>query len=100
MEIQKHDAGKASIKLPPRFELSGISDFCQSYANALNDMAVKLIEVDFTEVEYIDSSALGSLLVLRERADKSRQAVTLNHCQPKVMKVLKVANFHRLFTTS
>jgi anti-anti-sigma factor len=99
MENTTNDAGKVSIKLPPRFELSSIQGFRKSYSSALSDVAIKRIEVDFSAVEFIDSSALGSLLVLHERAQKANQVVTLNNCQPKVMKILKVANFHRFFTT-
>lgn len=71
--------------------------FRQAYADILGDGGVREIEVDFNDVYYIDSSALGSLLLLRQRAEKSAQSITITKCQPEVMKVLTMANFHRIF---
>jgi HptB-dependent secretion and biofilm anti anti-sigma factor len=91
------NAGKASIKLAPRFDMTTLSDFRQAYVNALKETGVNVIEVDLAEVQFIDSSALGSLLLLREQAAKSARTITLINCQPQVMKILRNANFHRLF---
>lgn len=101
MDIQiLQQADKASIKLPPRFDLVATGMFRQTYAKVLADGAVTMIEIDFADVQYIDSTALGSLLLLRDRADKSARSVTLANCQPRVMKILTEANFHRIFSTS
>lgn len=91
------NAGKASIKLTPRFDMSTLIDFRQAYVGALKETEVNVIEVDLADVQFIDSSALGSLLLLREQAAKSARTVTLINCQPPVMKILKNANLHRLF---
>ncbi len=93
-------AGKASIKLPQRFDHAVTGNFRQAYGQVLTDMTEPLIEIDFNAVEYIDSAALGSLLLLRERAEKAARSITLANCKPAVMRVLKVANFHRMFATS
>ena len=85
MDLQiLQQADKASIKLPPRFDLVATGMFRQTYA----------------DVQYIDSTALGSLLLLRDRAHKSARSVTLVNCQSRVMKILTEANFHRIFSTS
>lgn len=91
------DAGKARINLPPSFDMFVQTYFRQAYADILGDGGVREIEVDFNDVYYIDSSALGSLLLLRQRAEKSAQSITITKCQPEVMKVLTMANFHRIF---
>jgi len=91
------DADKASIKLPHHFDRLTQTDFRQAYTSVMADLAIKIIEVDFTAVEYIDSSALGSLLLLRQHAEKSARTITIIECQPAVMKTLTVANFHRIF---
>ena len=45
----------------------------------------------------MDSSALGMLLILRERAAEMKVEVTLTNPRETVRQVLGVANFHKLF---
>lgn len=91
------DADRARINLPHRFDTSALPHFRQAYTGVLNNGEVKEIEVDFNDVRYIDSSALGCLLLLRQRAEQTAQGIILTKCQPEVMKVLAMANFHRIF---
>lgn len=91
------NAGKASIKIPQRFDMTTLTGFRQAYVDALNNMEAKLIEVDLADVEFIDSSGLGALLLLRERVANAERKLTLINCQPFVMKVMKSVNFNRLF---
>lgn len=91
------NADKASIKLTPRFDVTTLRDFHQAYANVLQETGVKVIEVDLSEVQFIDGSALGSLLLLREQAAKSARTITLVQCRPEVMNIMKVTNFQRIF---
>ena len=46
---------------------------------------------------YIDSSALGMLLMLRDRAKKQNMTVTLANAQGRIRQVLDTAQFERLF---
>lgn len=91
------DAGKARINLPSKFDMSVQPHFRQAYTDVLDDADILEIEVDFNDVYYIDSSALGGLLLLRQRAEESARNITITKCQPEVMKVLTMANFHRIF---
>jgi anti-anti-sigma factor len=45
----------------------------------------------------MDSSALGMLLLIRERATANNQRVSLSGCKGTVKQILDVANFGRLF---
>lgn len=53
--------------------------------------------VDLSEVAYLDSSALGMLLLLRDHAGGDKAQVSLLHVNGNVTEILKIANFHRLF---
>lgn len=53
--------------------------------------------VDLGRTEYMDSSALGMLLVLHDWAQKSAGQVTVCNCRPLVRKILHIANFQKLF---
>jgi len=53
--------------------------------------------VDLALVEYLDSSALGMLLMLRDKIKASNRRVALVNCRGPVKQVLEIANFAKLF---
>lgn len=59
--------------------------------------AGKRCVVDFSEVDYLDSTALGLLIILRERIGGTNQ-VSLAHCKPTVRHILETAKFGKLFS--
>lgn len=52
--------------------------------------------IDLDGVSYMDSSALGMLLVLRDQAGEG-VSITLARPRPAVRKLLEIANFQKLF---
>lgn len=87
----------ARIDLAGRFDFNGRKVMREAYDPILADSKIKSIEIGLEKVDYIDSSALGILLLLRERAEESQKKVVLCRAQGTVGKVLAVANFNRLF---
>ncbi len=65
---------------------------------ALKDPQTTEIEIDLSKVDYIDSSALGMILLMKDRADEAGKAICLFGMQGMVSKVLDVANFAKLIT--
>jgi len=55
------------------------------------------VVIDLGGVDYLDSSALGMLLLLRERAESMGKTVSLTRMQGTVKQVLDVANFDKIF---
>lgn len=55
------------------------------------------INVDLSEADYIDSSALGMLLVLREKVGEAAN-ILLIAPTPDVARILSIANFDKLFS--
>ena len=53
--------------------------------------------VDLEGVEYLDSSALGILVVLRKRAAETKRSVSLVNCQASVLRLFQVAHLDRVF---
>lgn len=53
--------------------------------------------VDLAGVKYMDSSAFGSLLLLRKQAGDKLDAVALRNCGQAITKTLKIMNYHKLF---
>lgn len=85
------------ITIEGRFDFTCHADFRKAYASA--PTAAKF-RVDLANATYMDSAALGMLLLLREkvRGDASRVEITNAQGQPK--DVLSVANFGQLFRLS
>ena len=97
INVQRGNGG-ARVTLGGRFDFNCHREFRTACEDALGDPSVKNIEVDFGRVDYLDSSALGMLLQLRERATAANRPVKLANCRGIVVDVLKVANFGKLFT--
>lgn len=90
----------AKLALNGRFDFSSHREFRSACDEALQTPGIKEIEADFSRVDYLDSSALGMLLLLREKAQNANLKVSLTNCTGLVQQVLDVANFQRLFTIS
>jgi anti-anti-sigma factor len=89
------DGGIITIDISGRFDFSVHQEFREVYEKAAGT-AIQYI-IDLRQTEYLDSSALGMLLLLREHAGGDRAHVKIVHCRPEVKKILTIANFHQLF---
>lgn len=61
------------------------------------DHSVQKYVVDFKESDYMDSAALGMLLILLEKVDNEKTRVKLINPNNTIQKILEIANFHILF---
>jgi anti-anti-sigma factor len=87
----------ACIHLTGRFDFSGHREFKHCCEVALGEPDVRSITVDLQGVDYLDSSALGMLLLLKESADSRALPVSLLNCGGLVKEILDVANFGVMF---
>lgn len=94
---QRIDASAARLGLEGRFDFHSHRDFRTAYEAVLADAAVRDITIDFARVDYLDSSALGMLLLLREKAEAGGKKVKLANLSGAVKQVLEIANFGKLF---
>jgi HptB-dependent secretion and biofilm anti anti-sigma factor len=91
------DDNKAVISLNGRFDFHSHRAFRQAYEAAMQDGNIRHVELNLAGVEYIDSSALGMLLLLREQATAGNKRVSITGARETVKSVLQVANFQKLF---
>jgi anti-anti-sigma factor len=99
MEI-KHskNENRTTLSLSGRFDFNVHREFKEAYMAILNDSVALAIEIDLAAVDYLDSSALGMLLMLRERAQAANKQIALRNPNHTVMQILDIANFKKLFT--
>ncbi len=92
---QQSDNGQeVTVCVAGRFDYRVYDSFKASYSSIAEDSTQ--INVDLSETDYMDSSALGMLLMLREHVGRAVTILLLNPT-PDVMKVLAIANFDKLF---
>lgn len=89
----------AVLQLQSRVDWSAHHEFRDAIETAV-DAAANDIKVDFGAVEYIDSTVLGLLLILRAEAQAGNKSVYLINCRDNVKAVLDIANFGKLFPIS
>lgn len=90
------DNGSAVIKLSGRFDFNAHREF-RSVIEDLMSKPVRDVKIDMAGVDYLDSSALGMLLMLRDKAKGASAEVALTNCAGAVKQVLEIANFSKLF---
>lgn len=84
-----------TIAIDGRFDFAQHKDFRNAYQN-IAPGSMKFI-VDLSKASYLDSSALGMLLLLREHVGGERGSVCITGSSEEVRRVLKIANFDKLF---
>lgn len=87
----------AVVQLNGRFDFNCIREFKALCDPLLNIAMVTAIEINMSNVEYIDSTALGMLLTLRDKGKAAKKTVSLRGCKGVPKQVLEVANFDKLF---
>ncbi len=87
----------ATVSLQGRFDFSAHREFREAVKSALAGAGVNEVEIDLSAVNYMDSSALGMLLLSRENAASLHKTIVLARPADSIRQVLEVANFHKLF---
>lgn len=89
--------GGALVKLSGRFDFNAHRDFRAAYEPLMSNAEVKSVTIDLGAVDYLDSSALGMLLMVRDKAGAANKKLTLANAHAGVKQVLDIANFGKLF---
>jgi HptB-dependent secretion and biofilm anti anti-sigma factor len=96
MNVQKNksnDGSELTISLPEKFDFQLHKEFREMY----EDADVKSFVLDMNKTQYMDSSALGMLLQLKEHCDKSNSQVSIKNASQNVMQIMQIAHFDKLF---
>lgn len=92
---QADNGREINIKISGRFTFALHGEFRQAYAGMMPNARYVL---DMAQVSYVDSSALGMLLILREHAGGEASRIEIANASPAVKKILTIANFDRFFS--
>lgn len=98
-QVSMNDAN-AVLRLAGRFDFKAHREFRDAVDSLLAQAGNRPLQVDLGEVSYLDSSALGMLLMLRDKAKAANKDVALVGVKGSVRQVLDIANFSKLFSIS
>lgn len=98
MVMQTSESGDGSrpvIRIEGDFDFSSYREFRESYRHLAPGSA---LTIDLSSAEYMDSAALGMLMMLKEHMGGNPDNVTIRVSNsPEIRRVLEVARFDELF---
>ena len=99
MTLKKYtseDGKQVSITIEERFDFSVHQNFRDAYADNLQPNTEFVL--DLSKTSYMDSSALGMILLLKDHVEKNTGTLKITNPNESVYKILEIAQFHRLMT--
>ncbi|MFW5451291.1 MAG: STAS domain-containing protein [Methylophagaceae bacterium] len=93
----KTNGNKHIIKIHGRFDFNVQNEFRKAYEQAEKS---SFFVIDFMAADYMDSSALGMLLLLRDYAGGDKARMELINCKAEISNILEISNFQKLFRIS
>ena len=92
------DGTKLTIAIEGRFDFAKHQDFRKAY-ESVNHTPDSVV-VDLKKTTYVDSSAVGRLLLLRDHAGGDNSDIRVVNSSVDVRKILAISNFDKLFDIS
>lgn len=86
------------ISLAGKFDYSVQDDFRRVISEALDNNAIKDLQVDLTEVTFMDSSAFRLLLQLHMNASLLGKSVTIVNCRDTIREIFAIGGFDKVLT--
>jgi anti-anti-sigma factor len=86
------------LKIDGRFDFNLHGEFRDAYEGVLREGDPSKFIIDMAGTEYMDSSALGMLLILRDRLGCNGDRQVIVNCNKDILEILQVSNFDKLFT--
>ena len=83
-----------TIGIKGRFDFASHQLFSQAYEDKGDNIAH--YRLDMRDVTYLDSSALGMLLLLKDYC-RNNAKISIVNCSDEVKKIFEIANFQQLF---
>jgi len=84
------------ISIDDRFDFSLHQQFREAYADNTEQNLTYVL--DLSKTEYMDSSALGMILLLKDHVQLYASTLVISKPNDTVQKILEIAQFHRLMT--
>jgi anti-anti-sigma factor len=90
------DKKELAIAIEGRFDFSLHQEFREAYIN--NTIAGTTFTIELSKATYMDSSALGMILLLKDHAEKIAGKLVIYKPNETVYKILEIAQFNKIMT--
>lgn len=91
-----HHGDEYRLELSGNFTFSDNAKF-RSILATLRDSDAIALTVDMGKLEFIDSAALGMLLLLHDEAGRKAMEVSVSGASGQIKKMLQLSNFDEIF---
>jgi len=92
--VLSDDGRKLTISIDGRFDFNMHSDFRSAYREL--PASTEFI-IDLSKATFMDSSAMGMLLLLREHAGEKSANICLKNCNSDIRKILSISSLDKMF---
>lgn len=97
MEYTKTNNGNVfNVVLRGKFTFSDHKGFKELF-DFFENKDMNRMEIDITNVEFVDSAALGLLLLARDEANKTSKTLQIKGPNGQVKKMFEISRFYELF---
>jgi anti-anti-sigma factor len=86
-----------TIVLPNRFDYAFHRKFDEQYSPLLQDQQCKEIILDFSSVEYLDSAAIGMIVLLHKKCSNLQKVAKIKGAKGQTANILDMAHMQKLF---
>lgn len=86
-----------TLRLPSRFDYSFHRQFGEMYTPLVENSVCKELILDFSQVEYLDSSALGMMVLLQKKFSGNNRKIKIKGARGATEEILKMANMQKIF---
>lgn len=98
MEISKHFSDNAcDVRFSGRFTFDAHQEF-RDILRLFERPDIRQVNIDVSQVDFIDSAALGMLLLANDEASKSNRTLVIRGATGQVKKMFNLAQFNTIFT--
>jgi len=94
-----NDESEIKLKINGRFDFNCHEDFGRALEQTKKYPHAKYV-LDFSDVDDIDSSALGMLLLLRDALGGDGAKMEIIRCSEDIIEEFKIVNFFKMFKIS
>jgi len=97
MEIDVHESYDIiSVKVVGDIEMITIKPFKEKLFE-IADKTDKDVEIDFSEVDYIDSSGISILIILLRLQRNKGKKLVINKANPRILEVFRLSSLLSIF---
>lgn len=94
--VSDKNAEEIKITLGERFDFGSVDDFRKSYEQ-LEGIKDKNLSIDFRNTRYMDSSALGMLINIKNFFSSSGITLKIINANDQIKKILSISRFDKKF---